>query len=151
MSNSVMETKTVTLAGARRVAEAAVAAADAEDARIVVVVVNATGGVVVVHRMDEVVELAVDNATAKARAALTFRRSTAELSDYFQRDRSLGPPMTARSGILAVEGGELLMTDEGAIVGALGISGSHHSVDQRIAAAGVQALFAASGDRTASV
>jgi len=143
MPDYVTDVKTITLAGAKRVADAALAEAADNDARVVVVVINATGGVVLIHRMDHVVELALDNATAKARGALTFKRSTGELSEYFQQDRSLGPPMTARSGILAVEGGELLKTSDGAIVGALGISGAHHSVDHKCASAGAAALASA--------
>ena len=142
MGNHVTEMRTVALEGAKRVADAALATAAENDAAVVVVVVNATGNVVVVHRMDNVVELALENATAKARAALTFKRSTRELSDYFQQDGSLGPPMTARAAILAVEGGELLLDADGTIVGALGISGSRHAIDHVCAVAGAQALSA---------
>jgi glc operon protein GlcG len=142
MGDYAIDVRTVTLAGAKRVAEAVVAAAAEHDAAIVAVVLNATGNVVVVHRMDDVVELALENATAKARAALTFKRSTGELSDYFHQDDSLGPPMTARSSILAVEGGELLHDEDGTVIGAVGVSGSRHAIDHVCATAGVAALTA---------
>jgi glc operon protein GlcG len=135
-----IEVKTITLEAAKRVAEGAVAAAADQGAAIVAVVINAFGQVVVVHRMDNVVELALENAAAKANAALTFKRSTRALSDYFHEDDSLGPPMTARGSILAVEGGELLTDGDGAVIGAIGVSGSKHVIDQAIANAGVQAL-----------
>lgn len=140
MGNHITEMRTVTLEGAKPVADAALAAAAENDAAVVVVVLNAAGGVVLVHRMDNVVELALENATAKARAALTFKRSTRDLSDYFQQDASLGPPMTARAAILAVEGGEPLLDADGAVVGAVGISGSRHAIDHACAIAGAQAL-----------
>jgi uncharacterized protein GlcG (DUF336 family) len=140
MGNHITEVRTVALEGAKRVADAALAAAAENDAAVVVVVLNAAGGVVLVHRMDNVVELALENATAKARAALTFKRSTRDLSDYFQQDASLGPPMTARAAILAVEGGEPLLDADGAVVGALGISGSRHVIDHACAVAGARAL-----------
>ena len=142
MADHVTEIRTVTLEGAKRVAEGAVAEATEQGAAIVAVVLNAVGGVTVVHRMDDVVELAVENATAKARAALTFKRSTRELSDYFHQDDSLGPPMTARASILAVEGGEPLLDGDGTVIGAVGVSGSKHVIDHAIAVAGVQALSA---------
>jgi uncharacterized protein GlcG (DUF336 family) len=140
MSDYAIDVRTVTLAGAKRVADAVLAAAAENDAAVVAVVLNATGNVVVVQRMDNVVELALENATAKARAALTFKRSTGELSDFFHQDTSLGPPMTARSTILAVEGGELLHDDDGTVIGAVGVSGSRHAIDQVCVAAGVAAL-----------
>ena len=135
-----IEVKTITLEAAKRVAEGAVAAADDQGAAIVAVIINPFGQVVVVHRMDHVVELALENATAKANAALTFKRSTRALSDYFHEDDSLGPPMTARGSILAVEGGELLTDADGTVIGAIGVSGSKHVIDHAIAIAGVQAL-----------
>jgi uncharacterized protein GlcG (DUF336 family) len=135
-----IEVKTITLEAAKRVAEGAVAAADDQGAAIVAVIINPFGQVVVVHRMDHVVELALENATAKANAALTFKRSTRALSDYFHEDNSLGPPMTARGSILAVEGGELLTDADGTVIGAIGVSGSKHVIDHAIAIAGVQAL-----------
>jgi uncharacterized protein GlcG (DUF336 family) len=135
-----IEVKTITLEAAKRVAEGAVAAAGDQGAAIVAVIINPFGQVVVVHRMDHVVELALENATAKANAALTFKRSTRALSDYFHEDNSLGPPMTARGSILAVEGGELLTDADGTVIGAIGVSGSKHVIDHAIAIAGVQAL-----------
>jgi uncharacterized protein GlcG (DUF336 family) len=135
-----IEVKTITLEAAQRVAEGAVAAAADQGAAIVAVIINPFGQVVVVHRMDHVVELALENATAKANAALTFKRSTRALSDYFHEDDSLGPPMTARGSILAVEGGELLTDADGTVIGAIGVSGSKHVIDHAIAIAGVQAL-----------
>ena len=135
-----IEVKTITLEAAKRVAEGAVAAAADQGAEIVAVIINPFGQVVVVHRMDHVVELALENATAKANAALTFKRSTRALSDYFHEDDSLGPPMTARGSILAVEGGELLTDADGTVIGAIGVSGSKHVIDHAIAIAGVQAL-----------
>ena len=135
-----IEVKTITLEAAKRVAEGAVAAAADQGAAIVAVIINSFGQVVVVHRMDHVVELALENATAKANAALTFKRSTRALSDYFHEDDSLGPPMTARGSILAVEGGELLTDADGTVIGAIGVSGSKHVIDHAIAIAGVQAL-----------
>jgi uncharacterized protein GlcG (DUF336 family) len=140
-----IEVRTITLDAAKRVAEASVAAAADQGAAIVAVVLNAFGQIVVVHRMDNVVELALENATAKANAALTFKRSTRALSDYFHEDDSLGPPMTSRSSILAVEGGELLTSADGTVIGAVGVSGSKHVIDHAIAMAGVEALSGPAG------
>ena len=51
-----IEVRTITLDAAKRVAEASVAAAADQGAAIVAVVLNAFGQIVVVHRMDNVVD-----------------------------------------------------------------------------------------------
>ena len=61
-------------------------AAAADQQAIVAVIINSFGQVVVVHRMDHVVELALENATAKANAALDVQAQHAPLSDYFHED-----------------------------------------------------------------
>ncbi len=135
--------ETLTLAGAKLAADAALDTAAAEGLAVCVAVVNATGNLVLVHRMDNVVEIALDNSIAKAQAALMFKRDTGALSDYFQTDKSLGPPMTARHHILAVEGGEPLVTSSGVIVGGLGISGAKHAEDVVCSQAAAAAFKAA--------
>lgn len=143
MADHVTSVPTLTLSGAKLAADAALATADEHGLDVCVAVVNATGNLVLVHRMDGVVEIALENSIAKASAALNFKRDTGALSDYFQQDDSLGPPMTARHHILAVEGGEPLRTGDGAVVGALGISGAKHAEDV-ICSKAAAAAFAAS-------
>ncbi len=142
MTNT-MNVETLTLAGAKLAADVALSTAEQEQLGICVAIVNATGNLVLVHRMDNVVEIALENAIAKAVAALTFKRDTGELSDYFQKDNSLGPPMIARHHILAVEGGEPLTTSGGTVVGALGISGAKHAEDVVCSKAAAAAFTAA--------
>ena len=143
MAEHVTNVATITLEGAKLVADVALSTAAEHDIEVCVAVVNATGNLIVVQRMDGVVEIALENAIAKAVAALTFKRDTGALSDYFQKDNSLGPPMTARHHILAVEGGEPLCTSDGTVVGAVGISGAKHAEDV-VASAAAAAAFKAS-------
>jgi len=142
MSELVTNVETVTLAGAKLAADVALASAEEHGIAICVAVVSATGNIVLVQRMDGVVDIAFENAIAKAIAAQTFKRDTGALSDYFQQDKSLGPPMTARHHILAVEGGEPLRTSDGTVVGAIGISGAKHAEDV-VASAAASAAFTA--------
>lgn len=143
MSESVTSIQTLTLEGAKFAADVALDTAREHDIEVIVAVVNATGNLLLVHRMDGVVEIALENAIAKAQAALQFKRDTGTLSDYFQQDPSLGPPMTARHHILAVEGGEPLTTSDGTVVGALGISGAKHAEDVVCSEAAGKAFTAA--------
>ena len=142
MSDHVTSVATISLSGAKLAAGVALDTARDHDIAICVAIVNATGNLVLLERMDDVVEIAVDNSIAKAQAALNFKRDTGTLSDNFQADNSLGPPMTTRPQILAVEGGEPLKTADGTIVGALGISGAKHAEDV-VASAAAAAAFAA--------
>jgi uncharacterized protein GlcG (DUF336 family) len=143
MSEHVTTVETITLSGAKLAADVAIATAEETGIAICVAIVNATGGVILVERMDGVVDIAYENAIAKAIASQTFKRDTGALSDYFQQDKSLGPPMTARHHILAVEGGEPPRTSGGTIVGALGISGAKHAEDVVASAAAAAAFTAA--------
>jgi glc operon protein GlcG len=143
MSENVTSVATISLAGAKLAAAVALDTAREHDIAVCVAIVNATGNLVLLERMDNVVEIAVENAIAKAQAALNFKRDTGALSDYFHQDDSLGPPMTTRPQILAVEGGEPLRTGDGAIVGALGISGAKHAEDVVASAAAAAAFTAA--------
>lgn len=143
MTDNVTSVETLTLDGAKLAADVALSTADDEGIAICVAIVNATGNLVLVHRMDGVVEIALENAIAKAVAAQTFKRDTGALSDYFQKDGSLGPPMTARHHILAVEGGEPLQTSDGTVVGAIGISGAKHAEDVVCSVAAAKAFSAA--------
>jgi uncharacterized protein GlcG (DUF336 family) len=136
----VVDIKTVSLAAAQRAAEAALNSARESGIAVVAVVLNAVGQVLVVLRMDGVGEVALENATAKARGALTFRRTTAALAEYFATDLMLGPPMQTRPHILAVEGGDVLKAADGTVVGAIGISGAHHSQDNKVVEAAVAAF-----------
>ena len=140
---NTMNVETLTLEGAKLAADTALSTAAGEGLAVCVAVVNATGNLVLVNRMDSVVEIALENAIAKALAALTFKRDTGALSKYFKEDSSLGPPMTARPHILAVEGGEPLATSGGTIVGAVGISGAKHAEDVVCSKAAAEAFAAA--------
>jgi glc operon protein GlcG len=139
MSDAVRSLETVTLAGAKRAAEAALSHAADGGWAVVAAVVGAQGELILVERMDGAVELAIDNAIAKARAAVTFKRDTDEGFEYLSKDPALFPPMSARPGILLVEGGKLFKRDD-VIVGAIGISGAKHVVDHECAEAAAAAL-----------
>lgn len=136
----VVDIKTISLAAAQRTAEGALSSARESGIAIVVVVVSAVGQLTLVQRMDGVSELALENAIGKARGALTFRRNTAALAEYFATDLMLGPPMQTRPNILAVEGGDVLKDADGTIIGAVGISGAHHSQDNKVVEAAVAAF-----------
>lgn len=103
-----------------------------------IAVVDSSGTPVLLHKMDHTQIGSVDVAIAKARTANNFKRST-RLIDQAVQEGGAGLRMLSIPGVVAIEGGELLM-QSGQIIGALGVSGSQSSNDLQVALAGVRAL-----------
>lgn len=129
----------ISLAGAQKVAEAVVAAAERRGARLAVVVVDQRGAQVLVARMDGASDFALDNATAKARTAVWFRRETADLPGYLRERSALAAALSARPEIMASDGGAPLHRAE-QVVGGVGASGASPTVDDECIAEGVAAF-----------
>lgn len=121
---------------ARTVADAARAKANAEGWNVVIAIVDAAGHLVLLERADNTQLGSIQVAQDKARTALMFRRPSKTLEDQVNGER---PNMAGLSGALAIEGG-LPLTADGAIVGAIGISGVQSFQDGIVAQAGVDAL-----------
>lgn len=128
----------ISLADARRVMAAAEAEADRQGWPMVIAIVDSTGHLVMLHRLDQAQYGSIAIAQQKAETALNFRRPTKLYEDRVAaggRDlRMLGV-----SGLLPLEGGEPLIRD-GAVVGAIGVSGMQSGQDAQVAAAGVAAV-----------
>lgn len=121
----------IDLERARRAAAAAIAEAAAHGWTVVVAVVDAGGDLVLLERMDRTQTGSIDVAIGKARCAARFKRPTKEWEEALAGGRSaiLGIP-----GVLPIEGGLPLLAD-GAIVGAVGVSGALAPQDSRCAEA----------------
>lgn len=113
---------------------------------VAVAVVDTAGGLVALHRMDGVQPAAPDVAVAKARAAALFRRPT---SAFEEVAAELGKPSvllltSAVPHAIPVAGGVPLVVD-GAVVGAVGVSGGTGAQDVDIAAAAAGTTTTAAG------
>jgi uncharacterized protein GlcG (DUF336 family) len=128
----------IQLAAAKRVIEAAEKEAAASGWAMVIAIVDSTGHLVALHKMDHAQYGSVEIAQAKARTAVNLKRPTKVLQDGVA-EGGIGLRMLSVEGLSALEGGVLLM-DEDRIVGGIGVSGADSTQDAQVAMAGVRAL-----------
>jgi glc operon protein GlcG len=124
--------RTLSLAGAKKIATAAEAFARKKGWSVVIALVDDGGHLIYLARMDGTQIGSVEVAQAKARSALAFRRPTKVWSDALANGRQavLGLP-----GVTPVEGG-LPLTIGNETIGAIGVSGVTSEQDGLIAQAG---------------
>ena len=123
-------------------AKAVAASGEAEAMRngwaVVICIVDSTGHVVLLEKMDQAQYGSIELARAKAETALNFKRATKVFEDGIAEGgshlRFLSVP-----GVCTLEGGILLLQN-GAIVGAIGVSGAKSTEDAQVARAGAEAL-----------
>lgn len=128
----------IQLAAAKRVIEAAEKEAAASGWAMVIAIVDSTGHLVALYKMDHAQYGSVEIAQAKARTAVNLKRPTKVLQDGVA-EGGIGLRMLSVEGLSALEGGVLLM-DEDRIVGGIGVSGADSTQDAQVAMAGVRAL-----------
>jgi uncharacterized protein GlcG (DUF336 family) len=128
----------ITLADAQRVAEAARSEAARNNWPMVIAIFDSTGHLALLHRMDNAQLGSVAVAQAKAETAVLFRRATRVFEDLVgQGGHHLR--LLAMPGIAPLEGGVPLLIN-GAVIGAIGVSGMQSGQDQQVAEAGAKEL-----------
>ena len=121
-------------------AQKAIAAAEAEAKKngwmMVTAVVDTSGHLVALSRMDNSQMGSLDIAVAKATTANNFKRPSKAFQDAIAQGgaslRLIGVP-----GLLPIEGGVPIMAD-GKIIGAIGVSGGTSAQDGQAARAGAE-------------
>ncbi|HEX5337015.1 MAG TPA: heme-binding protein [Gallionella sp.] len=126
----------LTLEDAKRVAAAAQAEAARNDWKVVVAVVDDGGHLLYLERGHDTQFGSVETAIAKAHAAVAFQRPTKASEEAVLSGRLIH---LALPGVIPAEGG-VPLTQDGLVIGGLGISGVRSAQDGQIAAAGVAAL-----------
>ncbi len=142
MALTLPSRKTLSLEAARVVLEAAEAEAQRGQWRVVIAVVDEGGHAIALARMDGAQWSSIETAVAKARAATAWKRPTRLLEESINNGRTAFLSISQGMGLL--QGGVPIEVD-GAVVGAVGVSGVKASDDEVIALAGVNALKAALG------
>ena len=127
---------TLSLEDAKRVATAARAEAEKNGWAVVIAVVDDGGHLMYLERLDGCQKASSRIAEKKARTAILFKRPTKAIEDVVMEGRSV---MMGLPGAVPLEGGLPLMND-GAFLGAIGVSGVQSFQDGVIARAGVAAL-----------
>lgn len=126
---------------ARRVLDAAKARARDMGKAVTIIVVDAAGLPVVLERVDDAAAFTAVVAEGKASASAFMGRDSAELQGMAERFPALVAGFATRLGgrFVALRGGVVLRED-GAVVGAVGVSGATAEEDEEIARTGAAAL-----------
>ena len=131
--------RTLTPEAAIRAAQAALAKCRGEGFQVTIAVVDRSGVTQVMLRDRYAAPHTVDTAQRKAQTAINFKLNTAAL------DRELQPGKASAGirnlpGVAAIAGG-MVIEGQGALVGAIGVSGAPGPAsDDVCAAAGIQAI-----------
>ena len=129
----------LTMEGAKKVAEAAVAFAKSNGANPSIAVVDEGGHLLHFVRMDGSFVAGANVSIGKARTSATFKKPTKEFEDIINKGRFT---MTALPDFTPLQGGVPIM-HEGHVVGAIGVSGAKSAAqDEEVAKAGADALAA---------
>jgi glc operon protein GlcG len=131
-----LERRVLSLTAARRIVAAAEADAAARGVGVVIVVVDSSGAIIELSRMDTAQVASVNVGIGKARTAAIFRRPS---RDFEEQIRSGRVAALALADATPLQGGVPVFVD-GQIVGAVGVSGDTPQVDEAIAIAGVAAM-----------
>ena len=142
MALTLPSRKTLTLEAARVVMAACEAEAVRNNWRVVIAVVDDGGHPILVERLDGAQISSIETAVEKARAAVAWKRPTRLLEEAVNNGRTAFLSIT--QGMAVLQGGVPVEVD-GAILGAVGVSGVKASDDELVALAGLAALKQALG------
>ena len=138
MANSLSRLS-ITQSASDRLIEAATAKANEIGLNVAIAIVDESGVLKAFRRMDGAPLLAVEIATNKAYTAVSFGIPTHGWFDFIKGDPPLlhGIVHTPR---LVVFGGGYPLTEDGQVIGGIGVSGGHYEQDMVVAEAGLAAL-----------
>jgi uncharacterized protein GlcG (DUF336 family) len=129
---------TITLEAAQMMIEAGFAKADEKGVPFAIAVVDEGGHPVAFARQDGCALAALTRSRKKAETAATFGQPTAGFWDFIKDDAILLNGIGSDPALLVMPGGIPLKVGD-QVVGAVGVSGAHYSVDDEV----VQAAAAA--------
>jgi uncharacterized protein GlcG (DUF336 family) len=128
--------KFITLEAAKRMAAAGEAEARKNGWNVAIAVVDATGCLILFHKLDETQPGSIAVAQGKARTAALFKRPTKAMEEAVASGK-LG--FLAMDGVIPVQGGLPVVVDD-KVIGAVGVSGVTSAQDEQVASAALGAL-----------
>ena len=132
------DVRALTLDAAKAMTAAAERFASERRWTVAVAVVDAAGGLILFHCLDDTQPGSQEIAVLKARTSARLHRSTKALEDGIADGRVA---LLTLPGVVALEGG-LPIRVGGRVIGAIGVSGMGSVQDGEVAAAGLAALEA---------
>lgn len=132
--------QSITADAALRVIQASTVKAAEMGHPFVIAIVDESGVAKASLRMDGAALISVQIAQDKAYTAVGFGLSTDGWYDFIKDDEPLRLSATTSFDRLVPIGGGYPITQEGAVIGGIGVSGGHYSQDMEVAQAGLAAL-----------
>ncbi|MGO3162738.1 MAG: GlcG/HbpS family heme-binding protein [Sphingobacteriaceae bacterium] len=130
----------ITLKQARQVIDAAIVKSEDLGTKMNIAVVDAGTNLVAFNKMDDAWLGSIDIAQKKARTARYFNMDTGEIGKLSQPGGSLYNIEHSNNGLITFPGGVPIKDRNGAIIGAIGVSGSAVEDDHAVASAGAGAI-----------
>ena len=130
----------ITLKQARQVIDAAIVKSEELGVKMNIAIVDAGTNLVAFNKMDDAWLGSIDIAQKKARTARYFNMETGEIGKLSQPGGSLYNIEHSNNGLITFPGGVLIKDSNGAIIGAIGVSGSSVEDDHAVASAGANAV-----------
>lgn len=135
-----LTTRDITAVGARAAVDAAILKAVELNTRMDIAVVDSGGNLKAFLRMDGAWIGSIDIAVKKARTARFFDMETGKIGALSQPGGALYGIEHSNDGLITFPGGVPLRAADGAVIGAIGVSGSSVDNDHAVATAGAAAL-----------
>ena len=135
-----LDTLDISAKQARAVVDAAKAKAAAIETKMDIAVVDVGGNLKAFLRMDGAWLGSIDIAIKKAKTARFFDMPTGEIGKLSQPGGPLYNIEHSNGGLITFPGGVPLKTADGALIGAIGVSGSAVENDHAVATAGAEAI-----------
>ena len=132
----LIDTKQLTLEGAKAMGEAAIAEAEKNGWGVAVAVVDAGGNPLYLARMEGAPVASYRGASSKAWTAATFARPTKMLDDGIASGRT---QVLAFADALPIQGGLPVKVGD-ATIGGIGVGGATAAEDEQCAQAGIDVL-----------
>lgn len=127
----------ITLDAAKKIAAASAAEAKKQNLTVVITIVDSSGTLTYLEKLDGTQIASVDVAIGKARTANNFKRPTKVFEEGVAGGRNV--LLSLPEGTLLIEGGAPIVVDN-KIIGAIGVSGATSAQDGQIAEAGLASL-----------
>ena len=128
--------KVITLEAAKKMVAAGEAEAMKNGWNVAITVVDASGGLILFHKLDETQPGSIQVSQGKARTSALFKRPTKAMEEMIAGGKTA---FLAVEGIIPIQGG-LPVIAEGKVIGAIGVSGVTSAQDEQVASAALAAL-----------
>jgi len=128
--------KVITLEAAKKMVAAGEAEAMKNGWNVAITVVDASGGLILFHKLDETQPGSIQVSQGKARTSALFKRPTKAMEEMIAGGKTA---FLAVEGIVPIQGGLPVVAD-GKVIGAIGVSGVTSAQDEQIATAALAAL-----------